>query len=597
MSTAEQPRRTSNAAVLESPTPPDHMSHGEMSGYGSRPSQALIVVASALVVAVALFPFTAKPISWDELVYMGLAFVPEPKAWRLNRYAHVYALLPFMRLTGDPYVGTRLFWSCSVGVTIGVLVRAALSQPAAMRWTVLALTLLFFAGQEDLFAYPGIAYDEYTAMILLSAAFCLAWTRFARGGTLSGGDAATIGFLLLLSAKSTELGMPAMLLVAVFFITPSGRPRVDRTALRLAACWVGGALLGVALIMGLDHAFLGDALFSLRPATWRELLGYNFPTVPPPDAPQVRMRWQVRPEILRAFLPYAVGGLLWARIERDARLRFLYALPLALFASLALLDAIGRLDFVPRYTIPVLPILSFLPAVALSRLMAAAPHPAGRRPVLLALAAGLMVVAAAVAAGHLLAPLADMSVERLQRVVVTALMLAACGILVLSTARPWLLATVAVPIVVAAAFLPAWRVTTALAQRNVQRAGEAWFGGFYEVARAANVESDAIVFVSERLYDGAIRPGISCALTRMNFNLPLASDQIVRGTEPGPTADYAVVSYSEYQAWMSTHGADPPGAIISTDRMVVLVCLRAPCRHLEQGINSGTRESIAEKAG
>jgi hypothetical protein len=229
--------------------------------------------------------------------------------------------------------------------------------------------------------------------------------------------------------------------------------------------------------------------------------------------------------------------------------------------------------------------------------MATAPRPAGPRLPLLALGAGLMVVVAAVAAGHLLAPWANMSPERLQRVVVTALMLAACGTLVLSRARPWLLATVAVPVVVAAAFLPAWRVTTGLVKRNVQRAGDAWFGGFYEVARAANVEHDAIIFVSERLYDGAIRPGVSSTLTRMNFNLPLASDQIVRGSQPDPTADYAVLSYSEYLEWSSTHGADPPGAIVSSDRMVVLVCLRAPCRHLEPGINSGRRASVVQKAG
>jgi hypothetical protein len=79
------------------------------------------------------------------------------------------------------------------------------------------------------------------------------------------------------------------------------------------------------------------------------------------------------------------------------------------------------------------------------------------------------------------------------------------------------------------------------------------------------------------LYDGAIRPGVVPALTRMNFNRPLAARQIVRGTEPAPQADYAVISFAEYHAWRAAHGAEPPGAIVSTDGAVVLVCVRAPC--------------------
>jgi hypothetical protein len=91
------------------------------------------------------------------------------------------------------------------------------------------------------------------------------------------------------------------------------------------------------------------------------------------------------------------------------------------------------------------------------------------------------------------------------------------------------------------------------------------------------VEPDAVIYVSEQLYDGAIRVGSLPALTRMNFNLPLPPKQLVRGGPLGSNADYAVLSFAEYQDWRTAHGADPPDAIVSADRRVVLLCLRAAC--------------------
>lgn len=545
-----------------------------------RSRQILIASASALAVAALLFPFTAKPFSssWDELVYMGLAFRPEAQAWRLNRYAHVYALMPFMRLTGDPYIGARLFWSCSVGLTVVLLVRAALSETAVPRWLAAGLVLLFFAGQEDIFDCPGIAYDEYTAMPAIAAAFCVVWTRIAHGRTLAQRDAAVVGLSLFIAIKATEIALPALLLAAVFFITPSGRLRFDRTALRLAAGLIGGIAVGMIVLMGLDLVCIGDPLFSLRPSSWQELLGYNFPATSVPDVGYVELRWLIRPEILRALLLYAVSGVLWIRIEPDARRQFLYLFPLAFSAMLGLLEFVGRLDFVPRYTIPALPLLCFLPAIALSRLLPDARQARGVRGSAAALFAGVGIAIVALAGGHALAALVGISADRVERVVASGLTLAACAILLATWTRPRLAGTLAVPAIVAAVLVPVWRVTTELAQRDAQRAGEAWFGGFYEVARAAQLERGAIIFVSDRLYDGTIRPPMVPTLTRLNFNLPLAPAQIVRGAAPGPNADYAVIPYAELDARRAAHGTDPPDAIVSTDRMVALVCMRGPCR-------------------
>ena len=91
------------------------------------------------------------------------------------------------------------------------------------------------------------------------------------------------------------------------------------------------------------------------------------------------------------------------------------------------------------------------------------------------------------------------------------------------------------------------------------------------------VGHDDAVFVSSNLYSGAIRPGVVAALTRMNFNAPLPAGHIVAGNTLPAGADYAVLSFDEYERWLSTPGGDPGRAVVSEDQSVALVCLRHPC--------------------
>jgi hypothetical protein len=126
---------------------------------------------------------------------------------------------------------------------------------------------------------------------------------------------------------------------------------------------------------------------------------------------------------------------------------------------------------------------------------------------------------------------------------------------------------------------PIAHVVERLASREVQLAGEDRFAGFYQVARSVTVEPDAVVFVSRNLYEGAIRPGVTPAVTRMNFNVPLRPKPIGGGTwPPPPQADYAVVSGAEHQEWLRRPEAEPSRAVVSDDRQVAVLCLRAPCR-------------------
>jgi len=477
-----------------------------------------VAVASGVLSMAALLPFTARPIQWDEFVYMDLAFRPAPSAWLLNRYAHIYAMVPFMKLAGDPYVGARLYWCFLVGLCVGAVVRAALSEPGRRRtWTV-ALALLLLAGQEALFAYPGIVFADYGLMAVATVAFCFVWARLARGDDLGGREAAIVGLLFLLAAKTKESALPLLIISLVLVIAPSGRVRLDRAAMRLAGWWLVGIALGIAVIAVLDAAIVGDPWFSLRPSSWREALAFYFPDVIDIPKIYVRLFWLREPYFYTMFAPYLFGGLIWIVRERDARRLVLYALPAAFVGQLALLDAIGRLDFVSRYLVPVLPIQSLLTATAFARLRQERSRGFAR------LAADALILG---------------------------------------------LVLVGLP--------PAWHVAKSLAQRTVQHTGEARWAGFYEVARAVAPAPAATFFVSTNLYGGEIRINTLGPLARMNFNLPLAPQQIVVGPEPVANADYAAVTVDEYRRWFAPRGLLPEQVVFSHDGAVALVCTRSAC--------------------
>jgi hypothetical protein len=486
---------------------------GATPGRAAAGGARLYATVGAAITALALFPFTAKPITWDELVYMGLAFYPEPRGWVLNRYAHIYAMKPFMWLAGDPYVGARAYWSALLGITVGAFIWAALQLPGA-RGAVLALALVLLAGQQTLFASAGVAYADFAIMAVITVALVLVLVRIVRAEDLSGGDAAALGALFLVGMKAKETALPLLALAGPFFIAPSGRLRVDRTAVRLVRCWLLGAAVALLGILALDGILLGDPLFSLRPWAWRRVFEYfRGPSLLARD----RLAWMPQPPPYLSFALYAGAGLPWLWRARDPRLLLVYLLP-GLFVLMITL-VVTAYNAPPRYVIPVLP--------------------------------GLCLLAALACVG-VLSQWRDTRSGRLAVV----------------------LATIAI---VAAACLPMAQVASALIGRDVQRRGEVRFAGFRQVARAVQVGHDDVVFVSSNLYGGAIRPGVVAALTRMNFNAPLPAGHIVAGDTPPADADYAVLDFDEYGRWLSTPGADPARAVVSADQAVALVCLRGAC--------------------
>lgn len=475
------------------------------------PAAALLAVISGL----ALYPFTAKPLEWDDLYYMAVAFHPEPKAWILNRYGHVYAMKAFMWLTGDPFVGAWVYWCAIVGTTVGALAWAALQLPPEPR-RVLAWTLFLFAGQWTIFSYVGIVIADFAIMALLTLAIGLVLARIGRGADLSAADAAALGALFWLAVKSKETALPSLMLVGLFFIAPSGRLRCDRGALQRLCCWIGGVAAAQALFVALDAFLLADPLFSLSASSWGGLLAYNTDSTLKTGGDGI-LSWLSPGSCVSVGL-YILAGGSWARRETDRRLLYVLTFP-ALF-MLALMCYALYEPTPTRYAIPALPALSLLTAVCIVRSLRElrAPSPRGR------LAARLIV----------------------------ALLLVAGAV-------------------------PLTRVVIGLASFELQRETAPRYAGLYQIGRSVELQPHDILFVSTNLYGGAIRPGVLKGVARLNFNVPFASATLTTGTAMPADADYALLDYLEYRDWRAATKAPEDRAVVSDDRSLALVCVRGTC--------------------
>jgi hypothetical protein len=290
---------------------------------------------------------------------------------------------------------------------------------------------------------------------------------------------------------------------------------LTRGAVRLAVWWIIGAAVAAAVLVLLDGVFLGDPLFGIRISSWQRLFEYNLrPEINQPTSDT----WLglMLGQSAPSFVLYLLAGPSWLMRKRDARLVVLYSFPLVFLLMLAMLRSSVAMDVTARYTLPLLPLQCFLAALAFWSAASYArwPRMAARATLVLIIAAGAV---------------------------------------------------------------PAWSVGVSLLERRTRHEGERRFAGFYEVARSVQVGPDATIFVSPRLYDGAIRPRALISLTRMNFNLPLPRKQIV--TEGSwKDADYAVLSRAQYDRSTRRTGApDPRHVVTSSDGKVVLLCLAAPC--------------------
>ncbi|MEW6253467.1 MAG: hypothetical protein AB1716_22720, partial [Planctomycetota bacterium] len=392
-------------------------------------------IAGAAGLAAALLPLTTRPTTWDELLYMGLAFDGSPDARVLNRYFHIHLLGSFMWLCRDPYLGARVLWSVSMAVSLVSLAAATLGLQRLLRYYVLATFAFLLLGQDTFAWSMGLAYADYTLMLLISVAAAVALRPVLRGAELGWGHALALGLLLVLGLRTKETGLALAILPLLYFITPSNALQWDRRVLRLIAAHVLGMAVGLGALMAADGVRLGDVFFGLRPESWQTLWRFN--QGPGRAGPYTWLTWMVRPGNFAAFVLYAGSLPVYAALRRDARSVLVLLLPVAGLTLLVGSSILSNPPVAARYMAPFLPVMCLAAALASGQVLSAAVESERARLAVLRSALMLVVLGlVAVVAWPCLEWVRLLDEQTLRRVLMPITIVGAGTLLVLGLAGP-----------------------------------------------------------------------------------------------------------------------------------------------------------------
>ncbi len=466
-------------------------------------SPVLYLVALGALAAV-LMRFAADPVTWDEILYMGVAFDPYEAPHILNRYFHIYLLKACMSLAGDPFVGARLLWALSAaGVLLALYALSGAVSPAA-RVLVVPATLLLMLGQRVLAWSPGLAYVDHTATLIATVSAALLGCSVLRGREVPLLHAVLLGVLFYLGLKTKETALFLGVLPVLFFV------QVDGSGLRFGpAAWARALLYGLGVAVGagliclLDGWQLGDPWFSLRSENWRALREFNSGTGR--SGEYSWLTWMTAPQNYAAFALYCGGLLLHAGRGRHLREVLFFLMPIGLLLLLSALTLVSNTPVSARYTMPIVPLMCCFGPLLVVRLLARdfdgrnAPLALGIGAALVLACLTLMIVRPNLPA--LLRP--DPTYLRDTLVPLTVF-----GGIVAATLgvaggrwmrRPLLLLCLAG--LCLAAVPSAIRVVDSLGRRDLVRRGAERFADLREMLGSADLERGARVLLDEDLYD------------------------------------------------------------------------------------------------
>ena len=310
-----------------------------------------------MVTLIGFYIIGGNPVNNDELGYMYLAWFDQAWTSHLNRYVHVYFLKFFMWIVGDPYKGAQLAWAftvstCSVMIFLGARVLTA----RASFWPSI-IALLFFFGQSSLFRYVGVAYVDYTLMLWVTAATFILIHRLSAPTEVWYLHAFLLGMLFVLAFKTKESGVILVLpLIAIAFSDNKFNLKNALTQWRWSFY---GAVAVFAVIVVFDAVFLGDMFFSINLDNY-----INAASNLVRNWERTRNNWLsylFLSELSFPFVLYILAAL--PIIQRGSiDLRFIYFMPLALVVFLNTFMTIGAWNVIPRYLVPVLPVMTILSA-------------------------------------------------------------------------------------------------------------------------------------------------------------------------------------------------------------------------------------------
>lgn len=228
----------------------------------------------ALLASVLVFPNVGTAVNWDDLLYMNLSQYTTPHAWVLNRYGHVYLMKFFFWFTGDAITGGRVYWTFLFFATCVLIYWCTRIIGGKRTYLAGVVAVLLFCTQPVWIRHLGCPLVDFAIMFLVMLGIFV-YLAFIRGNHKHRNIAILIlGLIFFWAVKSKEIGI----CMGVLFLGLGE----DKTGLRSMRQFVRdirwallGMIAGCVLLMVLDLTFMGDAWFSIRPSSIRDLFGYN----------------------------------------------------------------------------------------------------------------------------------------------------------------------------------------------------------------------------------------------------------------------------------------------------------------------------------
>lgn len=322
-----------------------------------------VVLAFFIAAFIWIATHSSGPVSYDELQYMNVAFNISQKAHILNRYFHIYLLKLFFWRFSDPLIGVKYFWAFLASVTGFFIYFNARMISKTILPAIVAVVI--YAAQHRIFTYTGVAYVDFTLMTLFTiglAIYLLLPYMKKRQHLLLISLGAVIYFAF--RTKETGISLGILLLGLGFLDSNEFNWRTYLKKLLKDLRWVAiGIVSGLILMTILDQIFLGDALFSLRPSNIEKLLNFNTKwMVTERVRKSDRFGYLVNeiaknPSLLGPFTLYLLS-IYYPKEQRHSYIKIVWLLPLALLVFLFITSWFP----IPRFFIPVLPIISILSA-------------------------------------------------------------------------------------------------------------------------------------------------------------------------------------------------------------------------------------------
>ncbi|GMU63955.1 MAG: hypothetical protein AMXMBFR36_02290 [Acidobacteriota bacterium] len=245
----------------------------------SRRLRAALLAGLVVAAFFAALPFAGTIRGGDDAVYLSAATFDEA-SWFFHRYAHVFLVKAFVVLAGgDPFLGTRLWWSFAFAVTVGALALAVRSTGPGLQLPTFAVTLFVLLAQTTLLGRIGAAFSDVSSMMFVAAAVAVWMHDVSPGRPRAAGrfewHAVAVGALTVAAWHAKEVGAVGFALLA-FYALDGGRLDLRRWA-RRAVGWLLGAAAVLGALVLLDGWLLGDLLFLFDGARRAAADHMNFP--------------------------------------------------------------------------------------------------------------------------------------------------------------------------------------------------------------------------------------------------------------------------------------------------------------------------------